>query len=121
MFEIFDIGPQFYMTCFNFNITGDGTVVPKGEKFPGAYKADEPGFHVDIYDEKDTKPYPPVGPPLYKQPGTTNGVVAPSNKGRVVISPTGQGPEADAAYYKMQNLAIARQQAIDASLDAIGG
>jgi len=107
------------MTCFNFNITGDGTATPKGAKFPGAYAADEPGFHFDIYDDKSKAPYPAVGPPLFKSSAVAGRGSAP--KSRVVLSPTGQGPAADAAYYKMQNAAIARQAAIDEALDAIGG
>ena len=105
------------MTCFNFNVTGGGTATPKGAKFPGAYAATDAGFHYDIYDEKQP-PYPAVGPALYR---SAFAVPASPPKDRVVISPTGQGPEADAAYYKRQDAALKRQQATDAFFDAVGG
>jgi hypothetical protein len=108
------------MTCFNFNITGGGNATPKGVKFPGAYAAADPGFHVDIYDGNWTAPYPAVGGPVYKSTVASLPASGPP-KSRIVVSPTGQGEEADAVYYKWQNAAIRRQMAIDASLDAIGG
>ena len=113
------------MTCFNFNITGSGSAAPQGTRFPGAYAADEPGFHFDIYDDKSTAAYPSVGPPLWR--GAAGASTAPGSgpprveRNRVIISPTQRGAAADAEYYRWQNAAIARQVAIDTALDAIGG
>ena len=35
--------PQFYTHCFNIEISGDGTAVPSGVKFPGGYSKNDPG------------------------------------------------------------------------------
>ncbi|GAB1317941.1 hypothetical protein MFIFM68171_08151 [Madurella fahalii] len=113
-FEWSPIGPQFYLTCFNFKITGNGDATPKGEKFPGAYKVDEPGFHFDV---KSNETYPTVGPALYKSSYT----VELEPKERVVISPTGQGEEADTAYYNTQYDVLAQQGAMTSYFDSIGG
>jgi len=108
------------MTCFNFNVTGGGNATPKGTTFPGAYALSDPGFHFDIYDTNSTASYPSVGPAAYKStiPGSEAGGPA---KERVVISPTGQGAEADTRYYRQQNAAIQRQVAMDAWFDSMGG
>ena len=42
-------GPQFYIHCFNLDISGDGKEVPKGVKFPGGYKRDDPGVKFNLY------------------------------------------------------------------------
>jgi cellulase len=42
-------GPQFYTHCFNVEVLGDGTVTPPGVKFPGGYKANEPGVTARLY------------------------------------------------------------------------
>jgi hypothetical protein len=36
-------GPQFYTHCFNLEISGAGNAAPRGVKFPGGYKKNEPG------------------------------------------------------------------------------
>jgi cellulase len=36
-------GPQFYTHCFNLDISGTGQATPRGVKFPGGYKKNEPG------------------------------------------------------------------------------
>jgi hypothetical protein len=35
--------PQFYTHCFNIEITGGGTDIPSGVKFPGGYPKNDPG------------------------------------------------------------------------------
>ncbi|KAF1917469.1 glycoside hydrolase [Ampelomyces quisqualis] len=58
-------GAQFYMECAQIRVTGSGT--NKGSNFvsfPGAYKANDPGIQVNIYDTKG-QPYPAT----YKIPG----------------------------------------------------
>jgi cellulase len=60
-------GAQFYMECAQIKVTGSGT--NKGSNFvsfPGAYKANDPGIQVSIYDTKG-QPYPAS----YKIPGPT--------------------------------------------------
>ena len=55
-----------YLQCAQIKVTGSGT--SKGANyvsFPGAYKANDPGVQVSIYDTKG-QPYPPGG---YKIPG----------------------------------------------------
>jgi hypothetical protein len=42
-------GPQFYIHCFNLDISGSGNAVPKGVKFPGAYKRTDPGVKFNLY------------------------------------------------------------------------
>ncbi|KAF2143274.1 lytic polysaccharide monooxygenase [Aplosporella prunicola CBS 121167] len=56
-------GAQFYMSCFQVKVTGDGTANPTGVKFPGAYKATDPGIMINIYQEPIT--YTAPGPAVY--------------------------------------------------------
>ncbi|KAH8598096.1 glycoside hydrolase [Bisporella sp. PMI_857] len=56
-------GAQFYMTCYQINVTGSGTANPAGVKFPGAYKASDPGILIDIY--KPIPSYTVPGPAVY--------------------------------------------------------
>jgi len=43
-------GAQFYMSCYQVNLTGGGTQsLPAGVKFPGAYKSNDPGILINIY------------------------------------------------------------------------
>jgi len=42
-------GPQFYIHCFQLDISGSGTAQPKGVKFPGGYKRDDPGVAFNLY------------------------------------------------------------------------
>jgi hypothetical protein len=44
--------PQFYPECAQLQVTGSGSASPSGSylvKFPGAYKASDPGVTLDIY------------------------------------------------------------------------
>jgi hypothetical protein len=113
---MFSIGPQFYMGCFNFKVTGDGTATPKGAKFPGAYDMDAPGLNWDL---NSTDPYPLEGrgPPVHR-----SGLEADLEpRERVVVGPTGQGEEADQAYYLQQERALRQQGATTSYFDSIGG
>jgi hypothetical protein len=102
------------MTCFNFKVTGDGSATPKGVKFPGAYDPDSPGLH---YDLKSNLSYPTNGPAVYESSYT----VSLTPRDLVVISPTGNGTEADNTYYTTQNIALALQAQNSAYFDSIGG
>ncbi|GKT45162.1 putative endo-beta-1,4-glucanase D [Colletotrichum spaethianum] len=42
-------GAQFYMTCYQIRVTGGGSALPAGVKFPGTYSAADPGIQVDIW------------------------------------------------------------------------
>ncbi|KAJ2933532.1 hypothetical protein H1R20_g3553, partial [Candolleomyces eurysporus] len=45
-------GPQFYVECAQLKVVGGGGKLPLDEylvSFPGAYKASDPGFNVDLY------------------------------------------------------------------------
>jgi len=42
-------GAQFYMSCYQLNVTGSGTKNPTGVSFPGAYSATDPGIQINIY------------------------------------------------------------------------
>ncbi|KAH9897270.1 glycoside hydrolase family 61 protein [Xylariomycetidae sp. FL2044] len=57
-------GAQFYMTCYQITVTGSGSATPAGVKFPGAYKATDPGIQVDIWGNGFTE-YTIPGPPVY--------------------------------------------------------
>lgn len=111
---MFPIGPQFYLTCFNLKVTGDGKATPKGAKFPGAYDMAAPGLNFNL---TSGRPYPPVGPALYKSEYD----VELEPKERVVISPTDEGEEADAAYYERQYNVLLQQGEMVAYFDSIGG
>lgn len=111
---MFPVGPQFYLTCFNFKVTGDGDATPEGEKFPGAYDMDAPGLNWNL---NSTEPYPTVGPELY----VSEYEVDLEPRERVVVSPTGEGEEADAEYYEKQYEALEMQGNITSYFDSIGG
>jgi hypothetical protein len=113
-FEAFTpIGPQFYMTCFNFNITGDGHAVPQGYKFPGAYDKADPALNWDL---NSTDPYPMAGPDLYVSAYDVD--LEP--KEVVTISPTNDAA-GDQKYYEAQYKALVAQGGVTAYFDSIGG
>ncbi|OAL56991.1 hypothetical protein IQ07DRAFT_24827 [Pyrenochaeta sp. DS3sAY3a] len=42
-------GAQLYMSCYQMTVTGGGTNSPATVKFPGAYKASDPGLQINIH------------------------------------------------------------------------
>jgi hypothetical protein len=114
-FAFAGVGPQFYLTCYNFEISGNGTATPSGRTFPGAYKKDEPGLWFDVLHSTDT--YPGLSPPLYKS--AYNADLKPNKF--VILSPTGLGDAADQKYYAAQNESLAFQVQINTYIDANGG
>jgi cellulase len=40
-------GAQYYMSCYQLRIEGSGSAKPAGVKFPGAYKATDPGLLIN--------------------------------------------------------------------------
>jgi hypothetical protein len=47
-----ELGPEFYISCLNVKVLGDGTAEPTKEdtvRFPGAYKPDDPYLNFDLH------------------------------------------------------------------------
>ena len=112
-FAFTPIGPQFYMTCFNFNVTGSGTATPKGAKFPGAYDMADPALNWDL---NSTAPYPLAGPKVYTSAYAAN--LEPNKL--VTISPT-LDADGDVKYYDAQYKALEAQGGVTSYFDSIGG
>jgi hypothetical protein len=102
------------MTCFNFKVTGNGNATPKGMKFPGAYQKNDPGLHFDV-DSKGS--YPTLGQSAYKSAYD----VKLEPKEHTIVSPTGQGEGADAAYFERQNAALKGLGAMISYIVSLGG
>jgi cellulase len=43
-------GAQFYMGCAQINVSGSGSKIGNTVSFPGAYKADDAGIKLSIYN-----------------------------------------------------------------------
>jgi cellulase len=56
-------GAQLYMSCYQLTVDGTGTATPPTVKFPGAYKASDPGILVNIHAALSTYVVP--GPTVY--------------------------------------------------------
>ncbi|KAL6164059.1 hypothetical protein ACJQWK_09735 [Exserohilum turcicum] len=82
-------GAQFYMTCFQITVTGDGSVSPAGAKFPGAYKATDPGIEINIYTSLSS--YTAPGPAVI-----AGGTEAVAGSAGSAVTATG-GPAASTA------------------------
>ncbi|KAK4183044.1 glycosyl hydrolase family 61-domain-containing protein [Podospora australis] len=75
--------PQFYISCAQIKVTGGGSVNPSGVSIPGAFKATDPGYTANIYNnlQSYTVPGPAVfscgangggsNPTVPEQPATT--------------------------------------------------
>jgi hypothetical protein len=51
-----ELGPEFYVSCLNVKITGDGTAIPEKVntgRFPGAYKIDDPYLNFDLHSHEN--------------------------------------------------------------------
>ncbi|KAH7078521.1 glycoside hydrolase [Paraphoma chrysanthemicola] len=42
-------GAQLYMSCYQLTVTGGGSLNPPTVRFPGAYKASDPGIQINIH------------------------------------------------------------------------
>jgi cellulase len=109
------VAPQFYIHCFNVNITGTGTVSPPGVTFPGAYGSDTPGLAFDIFINKTTYPIP--GPPLY-QTNAPGPILEPNQFSRV--SPTGDSAK-DVEYNKTLKTELEILYNVTSFFNFIGG
>ncbi|KAF1810919.1 hypothetical protein P152DRAFT_475360 [Eremomyces bilateralis CBS 781.70] len=58
--------PQFYTHCFNVEITGNGSVIPPGVRFPGGYAKNDPGVTFVLGTTSRYPSYPVPGPPVYE-------------------------------------------------------
>ncbi|KAF3101112.1 hypothetical protein TWF569_005276 [Orbilia oligospora] len=56
-------GAQFYITCYQINVTGGGSATPSGVLLPGAYSPTDPGIYWDLY--RSFSSYPLPGPTVY--------------------------------------------------------
>lgn len=95
-------GAQHYMECAQIRVTGTGT--NKGSNFvsfPGAYKSNDPGITVNIYDNKGTpymggKNYVIPGPAPLQCSGSDNGSGGSTEPPPVVeeppVNPPSSGP-----------------------------
>ncbi|KAH8103861.1 glycosyl hydrolase family 61-domain-containing protein [Cristinia sonorae] len=75
-------GAQFYISCFQLEVTGSGNAGPPTVKFPGAYSPQDPGILFNLYGSYTTYTIP--GPPVY----TGGGSPAPP----IPTTPTPTGP-----------------------------
>jgi lytic cellulose monooxygenase (C1-hydroxylating) len=75
-------GAQFYLTCFQLTVTGSGSTSPSGVKFPGAYKATDPGIEINIYQVLST--YVAPGPSVI-----AGGIEATAGKAGSAATATG--------------------------------
>ncbi|KAK4456767.1 family 61 putative glycoside hydrolase [Cladorrhinum samala] len=60
-------GAQFYPSCHQLQVSGEGTVVPTTGlvSFPGAYEANHPGIHVNVWNAGG---YTIPGPEVFECP-----------------------------------------------------
>ncbi|KAH9944619.1 glycosyl hydrolase family 61-domain-containing protein, partial [Amylocystis lapponica] len=59
-------GAEFYISCTQLQVPGDGTCVPAPNEtvsFPGAYDPTDPGILIDVYTDRDAA-YVFPGPPV---------------------------------------------------------
>jgi lytic cellulose monooxygenase (C1-hydroxylating) len=110
------VAPQFYVSCYNVNITGGGDATPSNTvKFPGAYNGKEPGLHFDLF--VNNRNYPIPGPPVYKSSGPAPKITPNPIK---VISITGD-PTEDKQYLAKQATLLKQQAQMTDYFQSIGG
>ncbi|KAG9018600.1 hypothetical protein FRB90_011268 [Tulasnella sp. 427] len=64
-------GAEFYPSCSQWTIGGSSTGSPSvTAAFPGAYKATDPGIHINIWDKLGAYPFP--GPAIAKFSGSSS-------------------------------------------------
>jgi hypothetical protein len=56
---------QAYPFCFNFVVTGSGTVTPKGVLGTKLYSIDDAAFYYDVWGSDPLPDFPIPGPPLW--------------------------------------------------------
>ncbi|KAI0076613.1 hypothetical protein K474DRAFT_1772430 [Panus rudis PR-1116 ss-1] len=86
-------GAQFYMSCFQINVTGGGNASPPTVKLPGAYSATDPGILFNLYGSYTTYTIP--GPPVYTGgagPGKPPTTTPPATSPPTTATPTTAAP-----------------------------
>ncbi|OLN85178.1 putative endo-beta-1,4-glucanase D 12 [Colletotrichum chlorophyti] len=86
-------GAQYYMSCYQLKIEGSGSAKPEGVKFPGAYKATDPGLLINIYNTISNYVIP--GPAVYGGSGSGAAPApapAPSSAAPVATSAAAAAP-----------------------------
>ncbi|RDI78172.1 hypothetical protein Vi05172_g11885 [Venturia inaequalis] len=93
-------GAQFYMSCYQVNVSGKGTeVLPKGVSFPGAYKNTDPGILIDIYQNQGSygkQRYIAPGPKVWTPASSTKdvpGEAAPTKPEPAQETPKSEKPK----------------------------
>ncbi|KAK1762942.1 putative endo-beta-1,4-glucanase D [Phialemonium atrogriseum] len=54
--------PQFYVSCAQVSVTGGGSANPATVKIPGAFKASDPGYTANIYNNFNSYTVPGPAP-----------------------------------------------------------
>jgi hypothetical protein len=109
------VAPQSYVSCYNVEVTGNGTVTPPGVKFPGAYEPKDPGLNFDIF--VNNRDYPIPGPKVYKPSGPAPKLTPNPIK---VISATGDSKQDD-DYVKSMAKELKQWETITDFFQSIGG
>uniref|UniRef100_A0A8H7XL18 AA9 family lytic polysaccharide monooxygenase n=1 Tax=Psilocybe cubensis TaxID=181762 RepID=A0A8H7XL18_PSICU len=83
-------GAQFYVSCYQINVSGSGSAKPPTVKFPGAYSANDPGILVNIHQSLSTyivpgpTPYGTTIPPVASTPYPTTATWNTANQPKTV-------------------------------------
>ncbi|KAF8653235.1 hypothetical protein AX16_004064 [Volvariella volvacea WC 439] len=90
-------GAQFYMSCYQLRIAGNGNAAPATVRLPGAYSANDPGILFNLYGQYTSYTIP--GPPVYgggapPAPPTSTASTTISTPPPVTSSTTATGPVA---------------------------
>lgn len=109
------VAPQFYVSCYNVKISGNGTATPPGVTFPGAYKPMDSGLLFDIYLNNPNYFMP--GPALYVPKGRAPSLTPNDLK---VVSPMGD-PIKDAEYNKAMEEELKFFEGIGSAIYKMGG
>ncbi|KAI5886452.1 uncharacterized protein SCHCODRAFT_02641787 [Schizophyllum commune H4-8] len=81
-------GAQFYMTCFQVNVTGSGTAQPDTVSLPGAYSAQDPGILINIYQQLDDYTVPGPAPYGFTAPAPINSAYPTTATWDTALQPT---------------------------------
>jgi lytic cellulose monooxygenase (C1-hydroxylating) len=113
-------GAQLYMSCYQITISGNGTLVPTATvKFPGAYKASDPGILFNIHAKASTYVVP--GPSVIPE-GVVKSAGSGCNAGGCMATCTaGKGPTGTAILSKATAAVAAAGGAAPAGGAAAGG
>ncbi|KAF9565522.1 hypothetical protein CPC08DRAFT_167478 [Agrocybe pediades] len=92
-------GAQFYMSCYQINVSGSGSAKPPTVKFPGAYSANDPGILINIHQTLSTyvipgpTPYGTTAPSVAATPWPTTATWNTANQPKTVPTVVPGGPQ----------------------------